>query len=453
MDIEIPNNWTPRSYQSKVWNYLVGGGKRAAVLAHRRWGKDEIALHWTAVSAMEHPATYWHMLPQAAQARKAIWEAVNPHTGMRRIDEAFPMEIRQTTREQEMMIKFINGSTWQVVGSDNYNSLIGSPPYGIVYSEWSVADPSSWAYLRPILAENDGWALFIYTARGKNHGYSLFNSANKSPEWHCERSTVDDTNVFDDDTLDREMKEYQAQYGDDAGKAYFLQEYYCSFDAAIPGAYYMAPLAEAESQGRITSVPYDKQYPVYAWFDLGRNDYTSIWFAQYVGREVRLIDFYQNNGYGTDHYVKVLREKGYMYESLNLPHDANNDLFTGNALTQFQELWPSANFIVHKRTKSVQSDINVTRAFMSRCVWDKDKCQQGLECLGSYTKEWNDKNKIFKDNPKHDWASHAADAFRYLAVGYAEESNVDMPLTDDRGVLTFAGALLSNKNRERSERI
>jgi hypothetical protein len=181
VEINIPYNWKPRSYQRKLWNYLASGGKRAVALWHRRAGKDDVCLHWAAVSVMEKPATYWHMLPEAAQARKAIWEAVNPHTGIRRIDEAFPHEIRETTREQEMMIKFKNGATWQVVGSDNYNSLIGSPPYGVIYSEWSVGDPSSWAYLRPILAENGGWAMFIYTARGKNHGYSMYNIA-KAPE-------------------------------------------------------------------------------------------------------------------------------------------------------------------------------------------------------------------------------------------------------------------------------
>lgn len=429
MDISIPHNWQPRLYQIPAWNYLVNGGKRAAVLAHRRWGKDDLALHWTAVSAMEKAATYWHMLPQAAQARKAIWEAINPHTGVRRIDEAFPHAIRETTREQEMMIKFINGSTWQVVGSDNYNSLIGSPPYGVVYSEWSVADPSSWAYLRPILAENGGWALFIYTARGKNHGYSLFNSANSSDEWFSMRSTVSDTNVFSKEVLERELKEYQDQYGEDAGRAYFLQEYHCSFDAAIPGAYYMAQLSKANQDGRVTSVPYDDYHPVHTWWDIGNSDYTSIWFAQYVGREIRLIDYYQANGQPPAHYVKMLREKGYNYDTHHLPHDANYKLFAAggkSALMQLQDLWPTADFMAHNVTKSIQSDINVTRMFMSRCVWDKVKCQQGLEALGSYTKRWDDKHKIFSDKPLHNWASHGC-----FAAGTKVETLVGLKPIED----------------------
>jgi hypothetical protein len=446
VDITIPNNWNPRAYQGNAWNYLIGGGKRLVEVAHRRWGKDDIALHWTAVSALEKPATYWHMLPEATQARKAIWNAVNPHTGMKRIDEAFPMEIRAATRQQEMMIEFVNGSTWQLVGSDNYNSLIGSPPYGVIFSEYSVANPAAWAYLRPILAENGGWAVFIYTARGKNHGYNLYNSALESDDWFCEKSTADDT----------ELKELQSEFGDDAGRAYWLQEYFCSFDAAIPGAYYMGQLAEAEKQNRITKVPYDKRYPVHTWWDIGSSDYTSIWFAQYVGREIRIIDYYQNSGQGPDFYLDILENKGYKYGGHNLPHDAGHAQFTlgGRCVKdQLQDLSPNAEFNVHPVTRSVQADINVARSFMSRCVWDREKCQVGLECLGSYAKKWDDKNKIFKDKPHHDWASHGADAFRYLAIGYAEESDLQMPYVDDNNNLTFAGAMRLNTTLGASRRI
>ena len=147
--IRLPNNWEPRDYQLPLWSYLQGGGLRADVAAHRRWGKDEVALHWTATQMVQRPGSYWHMLPEASQARKAIWDAVNPHTGLRRIDEAFPPALRENTREQDMFIRFKNGATWQVVGSDNYNSLVGSPPVGVIFSEWSIARPDAWTYMRP----------------------------------------------------------------------------------------------------------------------------------------------------------------------------------------------------------------------------------------------------------------------------------------------------------------
>jgi hypothetical protein len=159
----VPAVWGPRDYQEPLWRYLIGGGKRADVAAHRRWGKDDVALHWTASAAMEKPGVYWHLLPEAGQARKAIWDAVNPHTGRKRIDEAFPKAIRARTRDHEMQIELTSGSVWQVLGSDNYDSLVGAPPVGVVFSEWALAKPDAWTYLRPILAENDGWAVFLWT--------------------------------------------------------------------------------------------------------------------------------------------------------------------------------------------------------------------------------------------------------------------------------------------------
>jgi hypothetical protein len=136
----IPACWTPRPYQMPLWRYLERGGLRADVAAHRRWGKDEVALNWAAVAAQSKPGAYWHLLPEASQGRKAIWDAVNPHTGRRRIDEAFPKALRAATRDGDMMIRFNNGSTWQVCGSDNYNSLVGAPPVGVVFSEWALAN-------------------------------------------------------------------------------------------------------------------------------------------------------------------------------------------------------------------------------------------------------------------------------------------------------------------------
>src|SRR5271170_8147679 len=175
--ISLPNGWTPRGCQRPLWGYLERGGKRAIAIWHRRAGKDEVCLHRSAVAAFERPATYWHMLPAYSQGRKAIWTAVNPHTGKRRIDEAFPPELRANTNEQEMFIRFKTGATWQVLGSDRYDAAVGSPPYGITFSEWALSNPAAWAYLAPIVIENGGWALFITTARGRNHAKSMLDMA------------------------------------------------------------------------------------------------------------------------------------------------------------------------------------------------------------------------------------------------------------------------------------
>lgn len=233
--VTLPHNWRPRESQMQLWAYMENGGDRGLAVCHRRWGKDDVSLHYTATSIMKKPAVYWHMLPQASQARKAIWEAVNPHTGLRRIDEVFPNEIREATRENEMFIRFVNGATWQVVGSDNYDSLIGSPPYGLVLSEWSVADPEAWSKLSPILEENGGWAIFLYTPRGENHGKTFYDMAKKNPRWYCELARADETGVFSEEQLRLILQEHIDLYGETRGKSLFNQDYMCSFYEAFEG--------------------------------------------------------------------------------------------------------------------------------------------------------------------------------------------------------------------------
>ena len=221
-----------------LWSYLERGGKRAYPVWHRRSGKDDVALNWTAVSALQKPATYWHMLPEASQARKAIWEAVNPNTGVRRIDQAFPLAIRSATRENEMFIRLVNGATWQVVGSDNFDSLVGSPPYGIVFSEWALSKPNAWSFLAPILRENGGWALFITTPRGDNHAGLMYAGVEHDPDWFVERLTAEDTGVFTADDLIKERKDLDRVHGPIIGGAIFEQEYMCSFEPPSQGTFF-----------------------------------------------------------------------------------------------------------------------------------------------------------------------------------------------------------------------
>src|SRR5262245_3183552 len=202
MDISLPaNDWHPRAHQQRLWRYLENGGRRALAVWHRRAGKDECCLHHAAREAWERPGNYWHCMPEFAQGRKAIWTAVNSHTGRRRIDEAFPPAIRESTQEHEMFLRFKNGSTWQVIGSDRYDATVGSGVAGIVYSEWALANPSAWGYHRPILEENQGWAIFITTPRGRNHAYDMLGYAEKSPDWFSEVLTVRDTGMMTDAQL------------------------------------------------------------------------------------------------------------------------------------------------------------------------------------------------------------------------------------------------------------
>lgn len=422
MEIELPaNGWWPRPYQLPLWKALNGGVKRAVAVWHRRAGKDDVDLHWTAVAAHQRVATYWYMLPLAVQARKAIWDAVNPHTGKRRIDEAFPLELRELTRENEMFIRFKVGSTWQVVGSDNFNAVIGSPPAGIVFSEWALSNPVAWAYLRPILLENGGWALFNYTPRGHNHGLTTLNMALEEPDWFAEKLTVDETSVFDKAQLARELKEYIRENGEEVGRALFMQEYYCSFEAPLMGAYWGEQLMAAEREKRICNVPYDPATKVNTWWDLGHSDATAIWFVQHVGQEVHLIDYYENNGKPLDHYASVLedkrQERRLVYGRHIWPHDGGAATLASKG-RPLSGMMADLGYSVEVQPRSdVLVGIHRVRQVLPRCWFDYKRTEYGLEAMRAYRKDEDenrstDTRRFFKPTPRHDWSSNGADSFR-----------------------------------------
>lgn len=454
LQIKLPaNNWRPRRYQLPLWKYLENGGKRACCVWHRRAGKDENCLHWAAVAAHQRVGNYWHMLPEASQARKAIWDAINPHTGKRRIDEAFPHELRETTRENEMLIRFKIGSTWQVVGSDNFNSLVGSPPIGVVFSEFSLCNPSSWAYLRPILRENGGWAFFIYTPRGNNHGKKLYQSARKEPDWFGQILTVDETHVFSPEDLASELRELQDLYGEEQGKSFFEQEYYCSFDAAILGAIYAPTIRKIERQGRIAVVQYDPKLPVHTAWDLGFDDSTAIWFWQITFGEIRLIDYFEASGQDTPYYCDILKKKPYVYGKHWVPHDAANELMAAGGRSIVQQAQDCGIRMNVVPATSQQNSIEAARATLQRCWFDEEKCEKGLNALRSYQYEWDDDKRTFKQKPRHDWSSHASDAFEIIGqVWQTPKSEIPKPEPKFLHNMTF-NDLINAPQRNRSERI
>jgi len=396
-----------------AWLALESGKRRAVLVWHRRAGKDDMALHWTACAAMQKPATYWHMLPQANQARKAIWEAINPHTGLRRIDEAFPLAIRETSREQEMMIKFKNGATWQVVGADNFNALVGSPPYGIVFSEYSLADPASWDYLRPILAENGGWALFIYTSRGKNHGYTLHKMAQRNPAWFHQLLTVDDTKAIKAEVIEEERRSGMSE-------DMIQQEYYCSFEAANPGAYYGKEMAQVWKEGRVCRVPVEAGIDCETWWDLGMDDSMSIWITQTIAREIRCVNYIEENGEGLGHYAKKLKdfatEHRVTYSRHVMPHDINvRELGTGKSRKEVAQGMGITPITVAPKLE-IEDGIECVRRMLPFCWFDEERCARGISCLTEYSKDWDERNRVFATRPKHNWASHGADAARTMGV-------------------------------------
>ena len=396
-------------------------------------------MHWAAVAAHLRPATYWHMLPEYSQGRKAIWTAVNPHTGIRRIDEAFPKELRAATNDNEMFIRFKSGSTWQVVGSDRFDATVGSPPAGVTFSEWALSNPASWAYLAPILAENNGWAAFITTSRGRNHDKSMLDMARQAKDWFAEVLTVDDTGAIPKHVVEAQRREYHAIFGEDAGDALIDQEYYCSFDAAVLGSFWGKELATAEREGRVGRVDIDPQYPVHTAWDIGMDDPMALWCFQVAPGIVNVVDYYESSGHGFDHYADWLDERGY-YGVDWVPPDAKvRELGTKgrsrieSLISERRELWvrrdakrrtgdpplakPTAKLCPDHK---LMDGVNAGRKTIPVARFDMERCAKGLECLREYKAEWDQVSRVFKKTPDHNWASHGSDAWRTLSVSWKE---------------------------------
>ena len=352
-----------------------------------------------------------------------MWDAINPHTGLRRIDEAFPHEIRKSTKEQEMIIHFHCGSTFQLVGSDNFNSLVGSPPAGLVFSEYALSNPSAWSYLRPILLENGGWAAFNSTPRGKNHFKSICELAETEPGWFYSALTATQTGVFTDEQLQSELRQMQSEHGDDFGRALWLQEYFVSFDAAIMGSIWGDCVAKLEMAGRIGDFPFDPRYYVYTAWDLGYDDATAIWFYQVINGDLVVIDHHESNHKDIPFYAQMLRDKsknlGYKYDKHWIPHDARPRTLAAGGKSMLQQFQNEkvGQFCIVKRLDT-QEGIQAARKTFPYCKFNLQTTEDGLEKLRSYHHQWDDEKKVFSVAPEHDSSSHSADAFRYLSLSW-----------------------------------
>jgi phage terminase large subunit len=409
-----------RRYQRTFHETWVQRKKlRLIEIAHRRWGKDEIALAATRQLAMERQASYWHCLPLYEQGRKALWTAVNPHTGKRRIDEAFPPEIVANRDEQAMFLRLKNGSTWQIVGSDRYDSLVGAGVAGVVFSEWALANPSAWGYVRPMLEENGGWASFITTPRGNNHAKSMYDMAKGNPLWFAEVSSVLETKALSQEQMDEALKEYQAIYGIDFGRALWEQEYLCSFSGAMVGAYWGAEVNKAEREGRIKEVAVDLGHPVHTAWDLGKASNNPIWCFQVIAGQPRIVDFYQPESDDLADWVKWLDDRGY-HGTDYVPHDIIVTEW-GSKRTRLETLQSLGRKPKRLPMVSVADGLQAGRATINAAVFaDTPRVMAGVEGLKNYRREWNDELKAFRETPVKDWAEHIGSAFRYLSLAWKD---------------------------------
>lgn len=406
------DKFQPRSYQWPLLDALENKGfKRVLAVLPRRAGKDITALNYVIRQMIMNPGVYYYIFPTYSQAKKVIWDSMT-NDGERILDY-FPEELILQKNSQEMKIrmKAINGkeSLFQLVGSDNYDSLMGTNPRGVVFSEYALQDPRAYQYIRPILTANGGWALFISTPRGKNHLWELAQIAQNSPEWFYSKLSVEDTNHIPLEEIDRERRE--GLMSEDM----IQQEYYTSFTMGVEGAYYAKYMDIARRDARIGMVPWENGFKVHTAWDIGVRDSTTIIFFQTVGQTIRIIDCYENSKEGLEHYADIIQNKPYVYGTHIAPHDIRVKEW-GSGLTRIAKAKDLGIDFTIADQHNIPDGIEACRSLFSKLWIDENNCEPLLKALENYRQEYDAKRKVYNSRPLHDWSSHYADAFRYLAV-------------------------------------
>lgn len=405
------NSFTPRPYQLPMLKALDDGYKRVLAVLPRRAGKDITALNYVIRRMWDAPGVYYYIFPTYSQAKKVIWDSITNEG--HKIMDYFPSDLVISMNSQEMKVRMRakNGkeSLFQLIGSDNYDALMGTNPRGCVFSEYALQDPMAYQFIRPILTANGGWALFISTPRGKNHLWQLAELAQNSPDWFYIRLSVEDTAHIPLSEIERERRE--GLMSEDM----IQQEYYCSFNQGVEGAYYSRYLDTMKREHRLSDVPWENGFKVHTVWDLGIRDQTSIIFFQTIGQTVRIIDCYENSKHGLEHYVNILQGKPYTYGVHIAPHDIRVREWTSgySRLDKAREL--GIPFTVADNVE-ISDGIEAVRSTFSKLWIDQTKCEALIKALENYRQEWDNKRKVYKPRPLHDWSSHFCDSMRYLSV-------------------------------------
>lgn len=364
-------------------------------------------------AATEKPqGEYAYMAPFYKQAKAASWKTLKLAV------PAPPVRVN----ESELRADFPNGAFVKLLGADDYDALRGMHLDGVVLDEYAQMDPAAWdQVVRPALAAKRGFALFIGTPKGRNHFHTLYHARHRDPEWYCTTYRFSDSGVIgnlEGEAAHAEVELARTQIGPDE----FAQEYECSWEAALKGAYFARQLEAARAEGRIKSVSWEPAVPVNTFWDLGWSDATAIIFVQQLGRELHVIDYVESSLEGIEYYVRELARRPYLYGRHHLPHDAGHAQQAAEGRTlaqQAQQLGLRPVTVLGQA--DVLASIAQARRLFARCWFDETKCARLIDALAQYRQEWDDKRQDWKDKPLHDWASHGADAFRYLAITVRDE--------------------------------
>lgn len=397
LTVTIP--YSPRPLQAMFHKNL----KRFNVLVcHRRFGKTVFSVNELIRQAMACKRTrpqYAFISPIMKQSKRNAWNMFKEYTA--------PIPYVKFN-ESELRIDFPNGAVIHVLGADNADALRGLYLDGVVLDEVAQMDPDVWTkVIRPALSDRSGWGIFIGTKEGKNLFYDLYEQAADKEDWYRALITADESGYIDEGELTAALE----AMGPDS----YAQEYGSAWDSAIKGSYYSAILSQIAENGQINNTTWDPSLPVITAWDIGLKDKTCIWFAQVKDGNIYLIDYYENDDEVLGHYAGIVLSKPYTYKHHILPHDAKQRSFdTGR--TRVHQL-ESLGLRVHVAAKlGIIDGINSVRVLLPKCHFNKDRCEAGLKALKHYRTEYDPVKQIYKEVPKHDWSSHASDAFRYLAM-------------------------------------
>ena len=391
----------------------------AVIVAHRRCGKTVACINDLIVKALlenKPHAQYAYIAPYYSQAKSVAWRYL----------ERFSEPVMVKANQSELWVELINGARIRLFGADNPDALRGNFLDGVVLDEMADMKPSVWGeIIRPLLADRLGWATFIGTPKGHNAFYDIYNEATKKPSWYVKVLRADQTNLLPQPELD----DAKASMSDNQ----YEQEFLCSFEAAILGAYYGQEMRRITDMERITTVDYDPMFPCHTAWDLGFNDSTAIIWFQVVYGEIRILDHHSSNGQAVPYYTGLLAQKedefGYKYGYHYLPHDARAKTMASGGKSIIEQISAKID-IKHLKivpNLSIQDGIQATRLALTR-TWFDNRCEDLIECLRQYQREWDDDKKVFRDRPKHDWTSHSSDAMRYLSIVWKDE---DSPILKD----------------------
>ena len=380
----------------------------ACLVAHRRAGKTVAAVNdmiRAAITYQGERGLFAYIAPYRSQAKAVAWQYF----------KEFAQPILNSINEQELTLTLVNGSQIRLYGADNADAMRGLGFSGVYMDEYGDFKPSVFGnVIRPALSDKQGWAVFGGTPKGKNQFWEIYETATRIPnEWFLLRLPASTSGLLPATELDAA----KAQLAEDQ----YLQEYECSFEAAILGAFWGREMREAQDQGRITNVPYDPNLPTFTGWDLGYRDDTAIWFYQVARGEIRVIDFYAVSGADIHDIAGVVLQKPYSYAKHYLPHDARaKSLQTGRSVIEQLAAHLDIAKLAVVPDIGVQSGIQAARLMLPRVWFDAERCRDGIEALRQYQREYDEDKKAYRQSPRHDWTSHPADAFRMVAVSYSE---------------------------------